>query len=112
MEEIAIEEIAKGVKQYVLLGAGLDSFAQRNKSISSQVDIYEIDQPDTLVWKEKRLIENGYQIIDNLHFVPVDFEHSSWWEELVNNAFDVNQPTVVSCTGVTLTLPKTQLRPH
>ena len=106
VEDVAKEEIANGVKQYVLLGAGLDSFAQRNTEISSQVEIYEIDQPDTLAWKEEKLIENGYKISDNLHFVPVDFETLSWWTELLNKGFDIDKKTVVSCTGVTLYLTK------
>ncbi len=106
VEDIAKEQIGNGVKQYVLLGAGLDSFAQRNTEISSQVDIYEIDQPDTLTWKEEKLIENGYNIPDNLHFVSVDFETSSWWTELLNKGFDIHKKAVVSCTGVTLYLTK------
>ncbi len=106
VEDVAKELIEKGVKQYVLLGAGLDSFAQRNAEISSQIDIYEIDQPDTLEWKEEKLIENGYRISDNLHYVPVDFEIFSWWDELLKNGFDIYQTTFVSCTGVTLYLSK------
>jgi methyltransferase (TIGR00027 family) len=106
VEDVAKEQIGKGVKQYVLLGAGLDSFAQRNTEISSQVDIYEIDQPNTLAWKEKKLIDNGYTITDNLHFVPVDFETSSWWTELLNKGFDITQTAFVSCSGVTLYLTK------
>lgn len=106
IEDVAKELIGKGVKQYVLLGAGLDSFAQRNMEISSQVDIYEIDQPDTLAWKEEKLIENGYKISPNLHFVPVDFETSSWWNKLLSKGFDICQATFVSCTGVTLYLTK------
>src|SRR6185437_472603 len=106
VEDVAKEQIEKGVKQYVLLGAGLDSFAQRNTVISSHVDIYEIDQPDTISWKEEKLIENDYKIPDNLHFVPVDFETSSWWDELLNKEFNVHQPAFVSCTGGTLYLTK------
>lgn len=106
IEDIAKEQIGTGVKQYVLLGAGLDSFAQRNTDIISTVDIYEIDRPDTLIWKEEKLIENGYKIPVNLHFVPVDFETSSWWNELLNKGFDITQPAFVSCTGVTLYLTK------
>ena len=106
IDDIAKEQIEKGVKQYVLLGAGLDSFPQRNAEITSEIDIYEIDQPDTLAWKEEKLIENGYKIADNLHFVPVDFETSSWWNELLNKGFDIRQTTLVSCTGVTLYLTK------
>jgi len=106
VDDVAKEQIGKGVKQYVLLGAGLDSFAYRNTEISSQVDIYEIDQPDTLTWKEEKLIENGYKIPNNLHFVPVDFETSSWWNELLGKGFDVHKKAIVSCTGVTLYLTK------
>lgn len=106
VEDIAKGQIEKGVTQYVLLGAGLDSFAQRNIEIISQVDIYEIDQPGTLAWKEEKLIENGYKIPDNLHFVPVNFETSSWWDELLNKGFDIHQLTFVSCTGATLYLTK------
>ncbi|MGZ3881952.1 MAG: class I SAM-dependent methyltransferase, partial [Flavisolibacter sp.] len=104
IEDLAKEEIAKGVKQYVLLGAGLDSFAQRNTALTSKVDIYEIDQPETLAWKKEKLIENGYEIPGSLHFVPVDFETSSWWNELVSKGFDKEKATFVSCTGVTLYL--------
>ena len=104
IEDLAKEQIEKGVRQYVLLGAGLDSFAQRNMEIISRVDIYEIDQPETLAWKEEKLIKNGYPIPPNLHFVPVDFETSSWWAQLLEKGFDISQPAFVSCTGVTLYL--------
>lgn len=106
IEDVAIEQIEKGVKQYVLLGAGLDSFAQRNTDVNSQVDIYEIDQSDTLTWKEEKLIENGYKIPNNLHFVPVDFEVSSWWDALLEKGFAIRQKAFVSCIGVTLYLTK------
>lgn len=106
IEDGAKEQIKKGITQYVLLGAGLDTFAERNDSMSSQVVIYEVDTPDMLSWKEEKLIENGYTIPRNLHFVPVDFEISSWWSELMKSGFDVQQPTFVSCTGVTLYLTK------
>lgn len=106
IEDVAKAEIIKGVSQYVVLGAGLDSFAQRHPEISSSVDIYEIDQPETLIWKAERLVEKGYAIPGNLHFVPVDFEKSSWWTELLHKGFNPEQPTVVSCTGVTLYLTK------
>lgn len=106
IEDLAKEQIRMGINQYVLLGAGLDSFAQRNPEITEQVNLYEIDQPGTLFWKEKKLIESNYHIPGNLHFVPVDFETTSWWEELLKNGFDIHQPAIVSCTGVTLYLTK------
>src|SRR5690606_2072010 len=95
-----------GMTIYVLLGAAFESFAQRNTEISSQVDSYAIDQPYTLTCKEEKLIENGYKIPGNLHFVPVDFEISSWWDELLNKGFNVEQSAFVSCICITLYLTK------
>lgn len=106
IEDLAKEQIAKGIKQYVLLGSGLDSFAQRNAEIASKIEIYEIDQPDTINWKKEKLIENGYSLPENLHFVPVDFEASSWWKELLKKDFKIEEKTFISCTGVTLYLTK------
>jgi methyltransferase (TIGR00027 family) len=106
MDDLALEQIQNGAKQYIILGSGLDSFAQRNQQISSQTDIYEIDKADTLEWKKDKLIENGYKPARNLHFVSVDFETSFWWNELIKEGFDIRRKTFVSCTGVTLYLTK------
>jgi methyltransferase (TIGR00027 family) len=104
IEDLIIEQCKNGISQYVILGAGLDTFAQRKLEIASKLQIFEIDQPDTLNWKKKRLTELGFNIPENLHFVPVNFETSTWWAELRKTAFDINIPTVVVCTGVTLYL--------
>jgi methyltransferase (TIGR00027 family) len=106
IEDLIIEQSKKGITQYVLLGAGLDSFAQRRPEIASQLQIFEIDQPTTQNWKRKRLTELGFDIPNELHFVPVNFEKSSWWDELVKAGFDINKPAVVSCTGVSIYLTK------
>ncbi|MDD3080092.1 MAG: class I SAM-dependent methyltransferase [Paludibacter sp.] len=106
IEDLAKEQIAKGIKQYVLLGSRLDSFAQRNAEIASKIEIYEIDQSNTLNWKKEKLIENGYSLPKNLHFVPVDFETSSGWKELLKKDFKIEEKTFISCTGVTLYLTK------
>ena len=106
IEDFAKEQIKKGIKQYIILGSGLDTFAQRNPEIITAIDIFEIDQADTLAWKEEKLTETGYTISQNLHFVPVNFESSSWWEELLKNKFDIHSKTFVSCSGVTLYLTK------
>ena len=106
IEDLVIEKSKEGIGQYVILGAGLDTFAQRNPDIASKLQIYEIDQPATLSWKQQRLEELGFGVPDYLHFVPVDFETSSWWEELVKAGFDKNKPAVIACTGVTLYLTK------
>jgi methyltransferase (TIGR00027 family) len=106
IEDLIIEQSKQGIGQYVILGAGLDTFAQRRPDIASKLQIYEIDQSDTLDWKKQRLIELGFRIPDYLHFVPVDFETSSWWEELINSGFDIKKSAVVACTGVSLYLTK------
>jgi methyltransferase (TIGR00027 family) len=106
IEDLVIEQCQMGITQYAVLGAGLDSFAQRIPDKASHLRIYEIDQSDTLAWKQKRLTELGLGVPANLHFVPVNFETSSWWEELLRKDFDPNKPAVVACTGVTLYLTK------
>ena len=110
IEDKAKQQLSKGIEQYVLLGAGLDSFAQRNAESCSMVDIYEIDQPDTLAWKQEKLKESRYGIARNLHFVPVDFEATSWWDALLHKGFNPNEKAFVSCTGVTLYLTKEAIK--
>jgi len=106
IEDLVIEQSQKGISQYVILGSGLDTFAQRRPDVASGFQIYEIDQPDTLAWKEQRLIELGFDIPGNLHFVPVNFEMVSWWEQLLKAGFDINKPAIVACTGVSLYLTR------
>ena len=106
IEDLIIEQSQQGISQYVILGAGLDTFAQRRTDIASNLQVYEIDQPGTLTWKQQRLIELNFGIPNYLHFVPVNFETSSWWEQLLKAGFDISNPAVVACTGVTLYLTK------
>ena len=104
VEDLIISQSKQGISQYVILGAGLDTFAQRRPDIASKIRIFEIDRPDTIAWKEQRLTEFGFGVPEYLHFVPVDFETSSWWEQLLKSGFDNNKPAVVACTGVSLYL--------
>lgn len=104
IEDLIVEQCMLGVSQYVILGAGLDTFAQRHPELVSRLKIFEIDQNGTLTWKRKRLTELGFGMLQNLHFVPVDFETESWWEKLSAAGFDRNASAVVVCTGVTLYL--------
>lgn len=106
IEDLIIEQSKQGINQYVILGAGLDTFAQRRLDIASNLNIYEIDRTETLTWKKQRLIELDFGIAKNLHFVPVNFETDSWWEELLKTGFDANLPAVIVCTGVSLYLTK------
>ena len=106
IEDLIIEQSEQGIEQYVILGAGLDTFAQRRTDIASKLQIYEIDQASMLNWKYERLIDLGFRVPQFLHFVPVDFETSSWWEELLAAGFDTGKPAFVACTGVCLYLTK------
>ena len=110
IEDIITTEIPKGTDQYVILGSGLDTFAQRNPDTASKIQIFEIDQPGTLTWKQKRLSETGFHIPENLHFVPVNFEKSSWWEQLLKAGFNIHKPAVIACTGVTLYLTRSAIK--
>ena len=106
IEDLIIEESKRGTGQYVLLGAGIDTFAQRRPDIAAGLQIYEIDQPGTLAWKQEQLHALGFGIPEYLHFVPVDFETTSWFEQLKNSGFDPRKPAFISCTGVSLYLTK------
>jgi methyltransferase (TIGR00027 family) len=107
IEDLVMEELGHGVGQYVILGAGLDTFSIRRQEMAARLKIFEIDQPATLAWKKQRMIDLGFGIPAPLRFVPVDFETGpSWWEELNRAGFDAGQPAVVACTGVTLYLTR------
>ena len=105
IEDLVVEQATRGVGQYVLLGAGLDTFAQRRPAIASGLRIFEVDQAGPQVWKRQRLIELGFGIPEGLRLVRVDFEAGgAWWRELGAAGFDPGQPAVVASTGVSMYL--------
>jgi methyltransferase (TIGR00027 family) len=107
IEDLVTEQAGRGVSQYVILGAGLDSFAQRRPEIACMLKVFEVDQPGPQAWKRQRLMELGFGIPDWLRLVAVDFEAGgSWWQRLATAGFDSNQPALVSSTGVSLYLTK------
>ncbi|MGZ3745317.1 MAG: class I SAM-dependent methyltransferase [Pseudobdellovibrionaceae bacterium] len=107
VEDLLLDQVRQGVHQYVILGAGLDTFAQRRPDILANLRVFEIDKPETQAWKKQRLIDLGFGIPNHLKFIPVDFEAGdSWWDHLVKGGFDVNQPAVVVSTGVSMYLTK------
>ncbi|WP_278652726.1 class I SAM-dependent methyltransferase [Pandoraea pnomenusa] len=107
IEDLVIEQVQRGVSQYVILGAGLDSFAQRHASLASSLTIFEVDRPGPQRWKHDRLIALGYGVQDWHRFVPVDFEAGqSWREALVRHDFDASRPAVIVSTGVSMYLSR------
>ncbi|KVL52438.1 class I SAM-dependent methyltransferase [Burkholderia territorii] len=105
IEDLVVEQAARGVSQYVILGAGLDSFVQRRPEMASRLTVFEVDPPAPQAWKRRRLTELGFGVPDWLRFVPVDFEaKQSWRDALVRAGFDRAKPAVVVSTGVSMYL--------
>jgi methyltransferase (TIGR00027 family) len=97
-EDRLAASVAQGVNQYVVLGAGLDTFAYRNPFPSLQV--FEVDFPATQQWKRDLLAEADLSIPANLTFVPLDFEHKTLAEGLAEAAFNANSPAFFGWLGV------------
>ena len=107
IEYLVAKQAGEGVGQYVILGAGLDTFAQRRADVASHLRVFEVDQPGPQAWKRRRLIELGFGVPQWLHLVPVDFEAGeSLWEQLAAAGFDAARPAVVVSTGVSMYLTK------
>jgi methyltransferase (TIGR00027 family) len=105
IEDLVAERAARGVSQYVILGAGLDTFAQRRPELGSRLLVFEVDQPGPQAWKRQRLIDLGLGIPSFLRLVPVDFEAGdAWWERLAASGFDAGRSAVVASMGVSMYL--------
>ena len=105
IEDLVAEQAARGVGQYVILGAGLDTFAQRKPELASRLKVFEIDRLTTQAWKRQRLTELGFGVPNWLRLVPVDFEAGGSWEDgLASAGFDRSQPAIVACAGVSMYL--------
>ena len=107
IEDLAEQEADRGVAQFVILGAGLDTIAERRPDLGARMRIFEIDQPGTQAWKRRRLEQTGVGVPEWLSFVPTDFEtDQAWWDGLVAAGFDSALPAVVVSTGVSMYLTK------
>lgn len=100
VEDRLAEAYACGVRQYVILGAGLDSYAWRQPSGQDALRIYEVDHPSTQQWKVDRLAGLGWPLPSNARMVACDFEATTASEALSGTDFDPSQPAIVSWMGV------------
>ncbi|MGA3110864.1 MAG: SAM-dependent methyltransferase [Candidatus Bathyarchaeia archaeon] len=98
-EDALAAAVEHGVRQLVVLGAGLDTYAYRNPS-GGRLRIFEVDHPATQVWKRQLLAEAAIKLPDSLVFVPVDFERESLSEGLRAAGFDPKQQTFFTWLGV------------
>jgi len=105
-EDELAQAIKRGVRQYVILGAGLDTFPYRNPYSESRLHVYEVDHPATQSWKCKRLHEAGVAIPNSLTFAPIDFERQTLADGLSRAGFKTDELTFFSLLGVIVYLTK------
>jgi methyltransferase (TIGR00027 family) len=100
-EDQLARAVERGVRQYVVLGAGLDTFAYRNPFQSAGLHVFEVDHPATQEWKRARLDEAYIPVPQELTFAAVDFECDSLGDGLLRAGFDTQRPAFFSWLGVT-----------
>lgn len=93
--------VGSGIRQYVVLGAGLDTFAYRNPFRSAGLHVFEVDHPATQEWKRAQLREAGIAVPPTMTFAAVDFERQSLGDGLRAAGFDRQRPAFFSWLGVT-----------
>ncbi len=98
----ALEQAIKdGISQYIILGAGLDTFAFRRSTLMEQIDVYEVDQPVTQQDKLASIRRLGLQVPSRLHFLEADLNRISPIAALAGSSFDPTRPAFISLLGVT-----------
>jgi methyltransferase (TIGR00027 family) len=101
-EEDCLERsIRQGVRQYVILGAGIDTFAFRRQDLLQQLQVLEVDHPETQSYKRQRLAEVGLKPPKSLHFIPADLEQENLASVLRNSSFNPECLTFFGWMGVT-----------
>ncbi|MBO0995615.1 class I SAM-dependent methyltransferase [Bacillus sp. SD088] len=108
-ENVLFQEMSQGVNQYVILGAGLDTFCFRHPELNDGLEIFEVDHPATQEFKKKRLANAHYQLPDNLHFVSGDFTKNFTAQNLVEEGFKTDKKTLFSLLGVSYYLAKEEI---
>lgn len=103
-EDTLEEAVRQGVGQYVILGAGLDTFAFRRPDLLEKLQVFEIDHPLTQAFKIGRIIELGWEQPKNLHFVPMDFLKDSLEAALARSPYKPSVKSLFSWLGVTMYL--------
>jgi methyltransferase (TIGR00027 family) len=111
---LAKDELARavehGTRQYVILGAGLDSFAYRQPDLVRALDVYEVDHPASQAWKRERVAVLGITVPPTLHYAPIDFERSTLTEGLTRAGLKRNEPAFFTWLGVTQYLTQEAVR--
>ncbi len=103
-EDELARAIARGTAQYVVLGAGLDTFAYRNPHAETALRVFEVDYPATQEWKRRQLAATEIAIPASVTFAPVDFERQTLADGLREAGFDRDKPAFFSWLGVSMYL--------
>jgi len=103
-EDELARAVARGAGQYVVLGAGLDTFAYRNPHGAAALRVFEVDHPATQEWKRRQLAATEIAIPPSVTFAPVDFERQTLASGLREAGFDREKPAFFSWLGVTMYL--------
>ncbi|WP_239311674.1 MULTISPECIES: SAM-dependent methyltransferase [unclassified Frankia] len=104
VEDCLTNAVRRGVGQYVILGAGLDSFAYRS-TFGKRLRVFEVDHPLSQDWKRHALAKADIFIPDTVSFVPFDLRTGRLLEALEAASLDLGRPAFVSCLGVAMYLP-------
>jgi methyltransferase (TIGR00027 family) len=104
VEDEVDRAVRRGVSQYAILGAGLDSFAYRRPELANVLHVFEVDHPASQAWKRVRLRAAGIGLPPNLTLVPVDFERDSLIDNLRTSGYQADAPGLFSWLGVTMYL--------
>ncbi len=101
LEDCLEQAIGEGVRQYVILGAGMDTFAFRRLDLLEQLQVFEVDHPETQAFKRQRLAEVGLEPPKELHFIPADLEQENLALALKRSCYDPERLTFFGWMGVT-----------
>ncbi len=108
-EEKLAEAVANGIRQYVLVGAGLDSFVFRYPDLLEDLSVFEVDHPATQGFKHQRLKEVGLTLPHNVHFISVDLMEVSLTEALMSSPYKQESPGFFSWLGTVMFIPIDQV---
>jgi methyltransferase (TIGR00027 family) len=108
-EDSLAEAVANGVKQYVLLGAGMETFAYRQPAWASAIRILEVDHPESQAFKRETILRKVITVPANVEFCPIDFERVSLAEGLAKSSLDRDSAAFFSWLGVTQYLTRSAI---
>ena len=109
-EDCLKDAAERGVRQYVLLGAGYDTFGYRQPAWAESLTMYEVDHPASQAAKRELLASAGVSLPENLRFAAVNFESEAVKDGLLRAGFDFTQPAFFSCLGVLVYLEETAVK--